>query len=207
MRLPPSAPGAYSSGKLDNLQLGPAMRALNPRERALVDYLLETGTSNWTEAVTAAGYIGTYDGLRVQAAEKRKDPKIHAALTEVGKQRLALGIPIGLKAVMDAARDPSHKDSVRAGLALLAMNGISPITKSENATVVTHTLDPLAAIEAKLALLPPEVAAAIRLTLPGAAPPLMIDVTPVGTIENVRAGAEVTGLSEAEADELLADLL
>ena len=115
-------------------------------------------------------------------------------------------------------------------LALAGMSGVSPIARSETQTTVTHTLDPLAAMEAKLAILPPEVAAVLRAQL---LPPRMIDVTPtsahsspalhdsLGVGEDMTAGEiadqkEAEGIRELaeegfytdeEADALLANLL
>ena len=45
-----TTPATYSSGALDAGTLGPAMRALNPRQQAFVDYVVTTGTKTFTEA-------------------------------------------------------------------------------------------------------------------------------------------------------------
>src|SRR5216684_2096830 len=185
-------PATYSSGKLANLKLGPAMTELNPRERALVDYILETGTDNFTEACLAVGYGGTRETVGPTASRKRRDPRIQAAIVEVGRQLPALGLPMAMRTITHIASDTSHKDALRAALALAGMSGISPITKSVTETTVVHHLDPLAAIEAKLAMLPPEIAATLRDQL--MPPRQMIDITP-------------PMLTHEEADELLADLL
>jgi hypothetical protein len=174
-RYPTQPIKVFSSGKLEKIKLGPAMTELNERERALVDYLIETGTDNYTEACRAAGYSAeSYDALRVTSSRKRRDPRIQAAVVELGRQMPALGLPMAMATITSIARDTGHKDALRAALALAAMSGISPITKSEAVVQHNHTLDPAASIEAKLALLPPDIADMLRLQLL----PEMIDVTP-----------------------------
>lgn len=189
-------PACYVSPRLEKIELGPAMRALSPRDQAVVGYLIDTGSDNFTEACAAAGFSkdGSQGALRVTASEKRRSPKIHAAIREVASQLPSAYAPMALQTTALIAGDPSHKDALRASLALLAMCAISPIARSQTETTVSHTLDPLASIEAKLAMLPKEAADALRRTvLP--APVTMIDVTPT-----------CQQLNQSEIDELLADL-
>jgi hypothetical protein len=169
----------YASPSADNIEFGPAMKALNPRQQALVLYLLDTGTDNWTEAVTEVGYEGSYATLRVTASRLRRDPKIGMAIAEVGRQRPSFDLPMALRTIRTIAADPSHKDAGKMALALAGMSGVSPVARSEQAVTVTHHLDPMAAIEAKLAILEASGAVAVAATLrKQLLPPEMIDVTP-----------------------------
>src|SRR5271166_2903806 len=131
-------PAKYVSPNQANTEIGPAMAALNPRQQALVWYLVDTGTDNWTEAVTEAGYEGTYDSLRVTASRLRRDTKIGLAITEVGRSRPSFDLPMALRTIRTIAADPTHKDAGKMALALAGMSGVSPINRSE--ATVTHTL-------------------------------------------------------------------
>jgi hypothetical protein len=202
------APATYKSELAANIDLGPCMKALNPREQALVFYLIDTGTTNWTKACEEVGYTGGYDALRVTASRKRRDPRIGLALREVGSQVPNFDLGVAMKTIREIAADPSHKDAGKMALALAGMAGVSPIVKAETVNKHVVIVDPIASIEAKLALLPPDVADNLRRQL---LPPdrRMIDVTPARVSpEPVHSdpGTEGDALTEAEAAELLKDI-
>ena len=65
------------------MNLGPAMAALNPRQRAFVMALNNAGGSNASEAARAAGYLDSGSGaIKVQAHLLLHNPAIRAALVE-----------------------------------------------------------------------------------------------------------------------------
>lgn len=128
-------PATYSSGITDK-HLGKCMNALNPRKRAVVDFLLTTGTNNWTEACRAAGYEDG-PGLHVTAHRMRRDNRINEAMVEEGRRRLAHDLPMAISAVRDIASNPHHKDQLRAAMHIQAQVGLGAVSKVEH----VHTLD------------------------------------------------------------------
>ncbi len=190
------------------------MKLLNPRQRALVWYVVETGTDNWTDAVTKVGYTGSYETLRVTASRLRRDPKIGLAIREVTESQPNFDAPMALNSIRRIASDPSHKDCGKMSLALLGMAGMSPVARTE--ATHTHVVvgDPLVALEAKLSQLPPDVAAALRAQLFPPAERIMIDVTPVHPADPDDTGTAgpdhdpdlAGGISDEEAAALLKDI-
>lgn len=170
-----NAPATYQSPAMFNASLGPAMRALNPRQQAFVDYVVTTGTRNFSEAAREAGYSGHPATTQVQASKMRHSQAVADAIIEEGKRRVNMHLPMALQTVLTIASDPSHKDALKAGLALMAMSGVSPVTMSKSEQHVIHHGTPLENIERRLALLPPDIADALRKQL---LPPAMIDITP-----------------------------
>lgn len=126
--------------------IGPAMKVLNPRQRAVVHYLLDHGygadSLHWTEACAAAGYSpdndGNTGGLRVTATRLRHNPKLGEAIIEEGKRRVTLDLPAFLQTIRIIGRDHTHKDGLKAALAGAAMSGVSPVTVSRNEHVHKH---------------------------------------------------------------------
>lgn len=189
-------PATWQPKERDNAELGPYMRILNPRQQALVWYILETGTDNWTEAVTKVGYTGNYETLRVTASRLRRDPKIGLAIKEVAATRPNFDLPLALGTIRRIAADPTHKDAGKMALALAGMAGMSPIVRTEQHNTHLVISDPMVAVEAKLAMLPPEVAEALRTQLFPPEQRKVIDVTPTPAPE----------LTDDELTALLRDL-
>ncbi len=134
----PNVPALYYTG--DEKRLGPAMRELNDRQRAVVCYLLDHGSDNFTEACKAAGYSkdGSYDALRITASRLRNTPAISAALVEEGKRRVNLYLPMALRTISSIAGDTAHKDALKAATTLAAMSGVSAVTVSKSEQHVIH---------------------------------------------------------------------
>src|SRR5208282_4208129 len=123
-------------------------------------------------------------------------------------------LPLALSTIRRIAADPAHKDAGKMALALAGMAGMSPVARTESTTTHVIVGDPLVALEAKLARLPPDVAAALRAQLFPPAERIMIDVTPVHAADPDPLG-DPTGnpgsdvayeISDDEAAELLKDL-
>jgi phage terminase small subunit len=132
-------PAKFHSPAMDEGELGPAMKALNPRRRAFVDYLITNGTDNFTEAAIEAGFEGTANALRVTAHRVARNPAVCAALIEEGKRRVNSHLPQAIQTITAIAGDISHKDALKAALALAAMSGISPIALSQHQHEHVHT--------------------------------------------------------------------
>lgn len=69
-------------------QLGPAMRALNERQRLFVVATFEQGKRDATACARAAGYQGDPNTMRVTAHRLSHDPRIIAAMKEEGQRRM-----------------------------------------------------------------------------------------------------------------------
>lgn len=100
------------------MQCGPAMSALNPRQRAFVIAYNNAGGNNATEAGRTAGYKnGT--GLRQSVHALLHDPKIQAAVREDISARFTEDLP-DTKAALDkiarAETHPKHFDAIKLKL-------------------------------------------------------------------------------------------
>lgn len=127
-------------------QYGPAMNALNARQRAFVEHYLasctESAEGNATAAARAAGYADNGGAeIRVTAHRLLYDHRILAAIREMGEQTMQAFLPTALAAVRAEASNPQSKDRVKAALAAAAIAGLSPLTRTENRTVVEHTVN------------------------------------------------------------------
>ena len=202
-------PALYQSPNADEEHMGAAMKALSPRKRAVVYWLLDTGRGSrdgdWNDACEAAGYAAESNGsLRVQSHRLRHDPRISTALVEEGRRRAAHDIPGYLATVRAIGHDKTHKDALNAAKLGLGMVGISPVSISHNTTEVINHNTGLEAIEAKLAaleLLDPSAAQLLRQKL---LPPKIIDLTP----ESIKTeNTENRMMTEEEALAEIADLL
>ncbi len=110
----------------------------------VVDYLVTAGKlgdeKGFTEACRAVGYRHQggqeHSGIRVQAHRLRHNPRISEAILEEGRPRIGLALPGFLSTVIAIGTDPAHPHGLKAALAGLAMDGMSPVHRSES--VVTH---------------------------------------------------------------------
>ena len=177
-------PATYHSPAMIDATLGPAMRALNERQQAFVDYVVTTGTKNFAEAAREVGYSQNLGTSKVIGHKFRHSQGIADAIIEEGKRRVNLHLPMALQTAITIASDPSHKDALKAALALMAMSGVSPVTMSKTETHVIHHGTPLENIEARLAVLPPDVADMLRKQL---LPAKIIDITPDPTEAEIMA--------------------
>ena len=97
------------------MNFGPAMSALNERQRAFVFALNNTGGRNASEAARAAGYTDTHNGaIQVTAHRLLHDPNVQAAIIEDAKARLAGDIHATLLGIDEIAMNPGHKDRLKA---------------------------------------------------------------------------------------------
>lgn len=117
---------------------GPAMLALTELQQRFVICLLESGNANATAAAEAAGYSNSSRNmLRVQAHQLMHSEKILNAMAEHARQHLRTGAFIGIRAVMEIASNPTHKDQLKAAMSLLNRIGLHELT--EHKVTVEHT--------------------------------------------------------------------
>lgn len=122
-------------------ELGPAMRALNPQQRAFVIAMGEVTDGNQTTAALMAGYgaDSATDAQRKAAARVRgsvlaQDPKVLAAIKECAEKRLHSGALIATKALLEMVNDPLDKNRFKAACRLLDQAGLVVVTQHQ----VTH---------------------------------------------------------------------
>lgn len=123
-----------------DIKLGPAMSALNPRQRGFVIAFLAAGGKNARKAAIAAGYGGGQNDSSVdkQAYRLVHSEPIQAAIhEEVTKRQQAVAVraQANLEKIAD---NPGAKNHFEANKLLLALAGHSPVNRSEH--IVTHEL-------------------------------------------------------------------
>ncbi len=128
---------------IDGEHLGPAMRALNPRQRAFVMAYCEMAKPSAAEACRLAGYTdhpgskdshGNAGSIRVQAARLMQNEAVKAAMQEECRRRLAWDLPVRIAAVRKIADNDQHPDAFKANIALLNRGGLPDVKE----THVTH---------------------------------------------------------------------
>lgn len=127
-------------------KLGPAMRALNERQRQFVLALLEQGTTNYTRAAAAAGYGNNPESLKVQAHRLAHDPRILAALQEEAKARITAGVVMAASSLVQIAEDSNTptRDRLRALEMIMNRGGLHAMTESKQ--TIVHEADEAGAI-------------------------------------------------------------
>jgi hypothetical protein len=135
----PLAPDADASASY-----GPAMRSLTPMQRRFVLELRHgpAGYGSEIRALKAAGYgksHSTENTLYVQANHVLHHPKVQDALRELGGKIIRAEAFVSLKNVATIARDLSHRDCLRANLALMDRGGFAPETFHN--IIVEHKTD------------------------------------------------------------------
>ncbi len=134
--------------------LGPAMLACTPLQRRFVIALLENGDANATKAAEEAGYsASSRNMLRVQAHNLMHSEKVLNAIAEQGRKHLRTGAFIGIRAVMENAGNPTHKDKLKAAMSRLNRIGLHEMT--EHKVTVERTDD--RQLEAKIISLAKEL--------------------------------------------------
>ncbi|CAB4132135.1 hypothetical protein UFOVP134_40 [uncultured Caudovirales phage] len=121
----------------DDADLGPAMRELNPSQRAFVFAVVECG-GDYTRAAAAAGYgdkgkdQATYvNTIRAAGSRLSRDKKVIAAMREEAERRLQASALMAVEQLKLMALDPHSKHQYKAAVALLDRLGMAPIDRKE----------------------------------------------------------------------------
>jgi len=119
-------------------ELGPAMAALNDRQRAFVLTLIQTGCTR-AEAARVAGYEGDSDTLKSAGYRLAHTPKVQAALQEEAVKLMRDHAPVMIEVLHSIAINPQAdaKDRIRAAGELLSRSGLG--TMSEHKITVEKT--------------------------------------------------------------------
>lgn len=128
-----------AKAELESLELGPKMQALTEMQRLFVlNYVSARG--NATGAARASGY-GKDSPTKEQADEACRqaghrmihDPKILGAMKEDAERRLNAGVAMAAEELVSlATASPDEKVRIKAALGVLALGGISPISRVEH---------------------------------------------------------------------------
>jgi phage terminase small subunit len=115
-------------GEINEAELGPAMRALTPKQRRFVLELQRgpAGYGSAVRAVKAAGYgtpTSSSTALRVEAHRVLHNPRVQDALREVGGKIIRAEAFQSIQTTAEIARNAKHKDCLKANLALMDRGG------------------------------------------------------------------------------------
>lgn len=132
--------------ELAELELGPAMRALNDKQRQFVlNYVIAAG--NTTQAAQLSGYGTTKDSSYQTGHRLLQDAKIKAAIKEDAERRLNNGAGIAAAGLMKIGLESTdEKNRIKALQTVLALAGINPIARHEH----IHVHQTATAIEAEI---------------------------------------------------------
>lgn len=127
----------------DEGELGPAMRALRPRQRAFVQAMLDLGAGPGKYGLCArlAGYAAnTPESLHACGSRLAHDEHVQAALIEEGKKRMGGAVVVATSVLVKMIEDDlvSTKDKQRAIEMIFNRVGLPNVT--EQKITVAHTL-------------------------------------------------------------------
>lgn len=123
----------------DDGRFGPAMKALNPRQRAFVISMLETGKNNNMLHAKNAGYSGTDQALAVTGYRLSHDDRIQAAVHEEAQRRLNSAAVIATSRVVSLLDSNDEKIQLKAAEMLFNRTGLH--AKTEHKVTVEHIED------------------------------------------------------------------
>lgn len=127
---------------------GPAMRKLNPRQKAFVIAIVDLGYSkNHLKAAQAAGYQGTHDVVKVTAHWLYRNPLVVAAMQELARARFEAGTIAATSVVMEILEDTkaAPKDRLKAAEMVMDRGGLHSL--SEHRVVVGQPEDRVAKLQ------------------------------------------------------------
>lgn len=120
----------------DTRRLGPAMTALEPKQRAFVLALVDTGGQDATKAARMAGYGGENpQSVRVTAHRLTHDAKVLEAIREVADSRIRSEALMAMEVIVEIAKDVTHKDRFAAAKEIANRSGLMVVNKVEHAHV------------------------------------------------------------------------
>ena len=113
----------------DRTVQGPAMEALNERQREFVRCCVEHPNYNATQLAELAGYKGSPEAMRVQGHRLRHNEGVIAAINEVASKRLRGAGLLGVSVMVEIASNPAHKDQLKAATALADRTGFHALSE------------------------------------------------------------------------------
>jgi hypothetical protein len=162
---------------------GPAMSALNERQKLFVRALFESPKKHGAAvfAARAAGYGSPTSSVQSMASIASRlcsDSKIQDAIQEESRKYVTTLGPMAVRALKNLLGTPAHRDHGRA--VGILMERVAPVESTHNVRV-THDATP--ELRATAAVLARINELALRAGINPAKMPPLIDVTPVGKSE------------------------
>lgn len=109
------------------------MAELTERQQRFVTALVETGGQDYTQCARLAGYTDSGSGaIQVAGWRLAHNPKVLAAIREMAELQLRAGALLGASAMIEIARDPMHKDRLKAADRLMERAGMLVVQRSEH---------------------------------------------------------------------------
>lgn len=136
----PEDGGKFADFIPSDSDLGPAMLALNMRQRLFVIAMLDSGSSaSQTNSARLAGYADEGVGIRVRGHRLAHSPKVQAAILEEASKRLQAGTLVASGVLLEIASNPKARDAdrLKAAAMILDRGGLGAV--SEQRISVTHT--------------------------------------------------------------------
>src|SRR5262245_35758601 len=119
---------------MDGMELGPAMAALNPRQRDFVLAYVAMPQATGCELARLAGY---HEGKRTQASRLLRTPSVIAAIHEVlAKTYRGRGAAVAQDVMLTIAMNANHQHQLKAAMALADRGGFGAM--SEQKLTVEH---------------------------------------------------------------------
>jgi phage terminase small subunit len=111
----------------DDKEFGPAMAALNERQRAFVMAMIEFPGITQAKAAERAGYQNSPGGMRVQGHYLAHHPGVQAAIREEAGKRLNSLSLLAANVMADVMLDPEAplKEKLKAAAAVLDRTGFA----------------------------------------------------------------------------------
>jgi phage terminase small subunit len=124
----------------DEREYGPAMSALNERQRKFVIAMLEIPGCSYARAAREAGYSDVADGAKVRGHHAAHNPAVQLAIREEAGKRLnslsVVAATVMMDIMLDEAGDPKTK--LKAAAAVLDRTGFAA---AQNINVNKHVTD------------------------------------------------------------------
>lgn len=139
----------------DSPELGKAMAAILPQQRAFVVAYVNSATGNASQAARAAGYGDTSEteeqrktAAKVAGHRLIHDAKILAAVKELAQARIEANAFKAASVLVEIAEDPTHKDRLKA--AEMLMNRAGMLVVNESKVVHEHRVEARSTILEKI---------------------------------------------------------
>lgn len=118
-------------------ELGPAMRAINPRwQRAVTALFLTNG--NRTAALRMAGYKGKPDSMNVLASRIFADDRVRAAIREEAGKQIDIAEPELLGTTLAILRDTNKRDVDRLAAIRIIWDRANPVVSKTKLEITAH---------------------------------------------------------------------
>jgi hypothetical protein len=122
--------------------MGPALRALTPKQRRLI-LELRDGPSGYGSIIRAGriayGEAGSEDALKVIVSKVLHDDRVQAAMKEIGLKKISTAAFQAIGNVERIANDPADVNCFKANIELLNRGGFAPQT--HHTVTVEHKVD------------------------------------------------------------------